>query len=35
MFKGYYQVDENGNVRTVPRYVSNHTGKLYVKAKIF
>lgn len=33
-FEGYYQVDENGNVRTVPRYVSNHTGKLYVKERI-
>ena len=33
-FEGRYQVSNKGRVRSLPRYVSNHTGKLFVKGKI-
>ena len=33
-FPNHYKVSNFGNVKTKPRYVSNHTGKLLVKEKI-
>lgn len=33
-FENRYQVSTYGRVRSVPRYVSNHTGELLVKGKV-
>lgn len=33
-YEGRYQISNKGQVKSLPRYVSNHTGKLLVKEKI-
>lgn len=33
-FEGRYQVSNKGRVRSLPRYVNNHTGQLLVKGRI-